>query len=630
MQLRYFASRQPKNSAATPGGEAAPKAHETLQERRVEPQSSLPPQPPLETPPAPVAVVAAFKEVDPIPLAATEQAPPDPARPATPDPRKILDSIGETVYDWNLDSDRISWGPNAAAVLGFANIDAILTGRGFAECLSHDSESSRYDAIARASSVDDGKGAPFQIRYGLIPPDSPRDATIWIEDTGRWFAGPDGRPARAHGLVRVITDRYKQERQLAFKSRFDSLTGALNRSSLLAQTAHFYAQAAKRKQNFAALLLGLDSLFVLNRTYGYDVADQVIAGLARRLRANCRERDLVARYAGNKFALVLENCDAAEMIAAAERFIEVVASSPFDTTAGPVAVSLRIGGVVAPRNGRAVHLLFQHAEEALDLARQPNAPRFVAYEPSLAREDGRMRALKVSDEIVSALNDGRILIALQPLVHAATGVPAIYEALMRLRRPDGVLVLPSAILPTAEKAGLIQMIDQRVLELALKKLVEEPTMHIAVNVSGQSLHDPDFYTRLRGALASSSEIASRLTIEFTETCAIEDVEATSRAIAMIKQLGAKVAMDDFGAGHTSFKNLRRFDFDMVKIDGAFVQNLACSVDDRFFVRTLVDLARHVGLPVVAEWVEDAETAKILRDWGVEYLQGDYFAAAAVA
>lgn len=554
----------------------------------------------------------------------------DPTTDGAPDPRKILDSIGETVYDWDLHSDHISWGPNVAAVLGFPDVDAIRTGRGFAECLSHDSESSRYEAIARATAADDGKGAPFQICYGLIHPDNPRDSTIWIEDTGRWFAGPDGRPARAHGLVRVITDRYKQERQLAFKSRFDSLTGALNRASLLEQTANFYVQSAKRKQSFAALLVGVDNLFVLNRTYGYDVADQVIAGLARRLRQNCRERDLVARYAGNKFAMVLENCDTAEMTAAAERFIEVVAASPFETSAGPAPASLRIGGVVAPRNGRAVHLLFQHAEEALDLARRPHSARFIAFEPSLAREDTRMRALKISDEIVSALNEGRIMIALQPLVHAATGVPAFHEALMRLRRPDGVLVPPAAILPTAEKAGLIQMIDQRVLELALKKMVEDPALRIAVNMSGMTLHDPDFFARLRGSLDPCPEIARRLTIEFTETCAIEDAEATTRAVAMIKKCGAKVAMDDFGAGHTSFKNLRRFDFDLVKIDGAFVQNLARSADDRFFVRTLIDLARHVGLPVVAEWVEDAETARILRDWGVEYLQGDYFGAAAVS
>ncbi len=549
---------------------------------------------------------------------------------ASPDPRKILDSIGETVYDWDLHSDRISWGPNAASVLGVANMEAIRTGRLYAEWLSHDSESSRYQAIARAASVDDGKSAPFQIRYGLIPPNGEREATVWIEDTGRWFAGPDRRPARAHGLVRVITDQYKLERQLAFESRCDSLSGALNRGALLEQTALFYTQSAKRKQPFAALLLAVENLFALNRTFGYDVTDQVIAGLAKLLRAHCRERDLVARYAGGKFAVVLENCDRGEMIAAAERFIEVVGATPFDTGAGPTAISLRVGGVVAPRHGRAAHLLFQHAEEALDQARLLSAPRFVAYDPSLAREDGRLRALQISNEIIAALEDDRIVIALQPLVHAASGAPAFHEALMRLRRPDGALVPPATLLPTAEKTGLIRRIDQRVLELALKKLVEQPAMRLAVNISGPSLQDPDFFARLREVLGANCELARRLTIEFTETCAMEDVEATTSVIAMIKQFGAKVAMDDFGAGYTSFKNMRRFDFDLVKIDGAFVQNLSASADDRFFVRTLVDLARHLGLQVVAEWVEDEETAKILRGWGVDYLQGDFFGAATVA
>lgn len=553
-----------------------------------------------------------------------------PDAPNAPDPRSILDSIGQTVYDWDLHTDRIQWGPNAGAVLGVKAMTAIQTGRAFAEWLSNDSESSRFEAISRSAAADEGMGVPFQICYGLTPPDGPREATIWVEDTGRWFAGPDGKPARAHGLVRVITDRYKQERQLALRSRFDPLTGALNRACLLELCANFYEQAARRKQSFAALLIGVDNLFVLNRTYGYDVADQVIAGLAKRLRANCRERDLLARYAGNKFAVVLENCDAGEMSAAAERFIEIAAAAPFETSGGPVPLSLRIGGVVAPRNGRAPHILFQHAEEALDLARQPGASRFISYEPSLAREDARMRALKISDEIVGALNGDRIVIALQPIVAAQSGEPAMFEALMRLRRMDGTLAAPAAVLPTAEKSGLIQMIDQRVLDLAIKKLIEQPDMRIAVNMSGQTLHEPDFMSRFRALLGARPELARRLTVEITETCVIEDVEATSQAVAALKQFGTRVAMDDFGSGHTSFKNLRRLNIDLVKIDGAFVQNLSRSADDRFFVRTLIDLARHIGLPIVAEWVEDGEAARILRDWGVEYLQGDYFAAARVA
>ncbi len=620
MQLRYFAV--PPRKAAVKGEAGPDPATERRQETASEPASLPAIQPPVHpTAPADAARERKSPPADPAASAA-------PARGA-PDPRAILDSIGQTVYDWNLESDQIVWGPNADLVFGFRNISAFATGRGYAECLSHESESSPYEAIARSTAADDGMGVPFQICYGIIAPDSPRDATIWVEDTGRWFAGPNGRPAHAHGLIRVITDRYQRDRRLALTSRFDTLTGVSNRASLLEQTAHFFAAAAKRKQSFGALLIGLDNLFTLNRTYGYDVADQVIAGLAKRLRNHCRERDLLARYAGNKFTVVLQNCDGAELNAAADRLIEVVAATPFETSTGPVPVSLRIGGAVAPRNGRSAHALFQHAEEALDLARQPGAARFVLYEPSLAREDSRMRALKISDEIVSALNEGRILIALQPLVRAATGETELHEALMRLRRPDGSLVAPATLLPTAEKSGLIQMIDQRVLELALKRLAEQPEMRLAVNVSGQTLHEPDFFSRLRVLLEPDPELARRLTVELTETCAIEDVEATVKAVSSLKQLGVKVAMDDFGSGHTSFKNLRRFNFDMVKIDGAFVQNMSRSDDDRFFVRTLIDLARHVGIPVVAEWVEDQDAADILRDWGVDYLQGDFFAAAAV-
>ncbi len=617
MQLGYFSSPAPK-SAAEPGPQAPA-------ERRLAPVGALAVQPKVDAA-APAAPLA--PALDPA-LGRHDFTRDELTRPGAGalDPRAILDSLGQTVYDWDLESDLIQWGPNAESVLGFRNIGRISTGRAYADCLSHDSESSPYETIMRSTARDQGGGAPFQICYGIVPPTNGRDTTIWIEDTGRWFAGPDGRPAHAHGLVRVITDRYRQERQLALKSRFDTLTGALNRANLLEQTAHLFNVAARRKQSFAALLISIDNLFMLNRTYGYDVADQVIAGLAKRLRANCRERDLLARYAGNKCAIVLENCDGAEMTTAAERLIEIVAATPVETTAGLVPASLRVGGAVAPRNGRSAHVLFQHAEEALDLARQPGAARFVAYEPSLTREDSRMRTLKISDEIVSALNENRIVIALQPLIDATTGEPAFYEALMRLKRADGSLASPASILPIAEKSGLIHLIDHRVLELALTKMAASPDLRIAVNVSGQTLHAPDFFSRLRALLEPNPELAQRLTIELTETCAIEDVEAAIRAIATIKQFGAKVAMDDFGSGHTSFKNLRRLDFDLVKIDGAFVQNMSRSVDDRFFVRTLIDLARHVGIPVVAEWVEDDETAQILRGWGVDFLQGDYFSAA---
>ena len=338
--------------------------------------------------------------------------------------------------------------------------------------------------------------------------------------------------------MRVVTDRYKQERQLALKSRFDALTGALNRACLLELTANFYEQAARRKQSFAALLISVENLFVLNRTYGYDVADEMMAGLAARLRANCRERDLLARYAGNKFAVVLENCDAAEMAAAAERFVEIAAAAPFETTGGPVARCRSASAASSRRATAAPRKSCSSTPRRRWTSRASRRPR--ASSPMNLRSPATMRACarcKISDEIVSALNERRIMIALQPIVHAPTGEPAMFEALMRLRRADGSLAAPAAILPTAEKAGLIQLIDQRVLELALKKLQRPPRDAHRGQRVGPDPPRTRFHLAVHATLLGADEdLARRLTIEITETCVIEDVEATGRAIAAIQKL----------------------------------------------------------------------------------------------
>jgi EAL domain-containing protein (putative c-di-GMP-specific phosphodiesterase class I) len=165
------------------------------------------------------------------------------------------------------------------------------------------------------------------------------------------------------------------------------------------------------------------------------------------------------------------------------------------------------------------------------------------------------------------------------------------------------------------------------LELALARLQQDQAVHLSINVSAATLHDPDWPDRLRNAVRLGPGSAERLIIEITETSALVNIEATCTAITAMKSLGIRVAMDDFGAGHTSFKNLRRLGFDLVKIDGAFIQNVARSPDDRFFVRTLLDLARHLNIGTVAEWVEDAETAYLLAEWGVDYAQGNFFGEA---
>ncbi|PPD43442.1 MAG: GGDEF-domain containing protein [Methylocystis sp.] len=554
---------------------------------------------------------------------------PAPETPIGPDPRQILSSIGEVVYHWDLATDRLTWGPNLEEALGAIASSDLGTGLAYGERVAREGGASRYDAIFQANASDSGDGVPFQVVYGLAQArEFGHSPIVWVEDTGRWFADAEGKPASAHGVVRVVTERHEMERKLALGSQIDPLTGVLNRAQLSEHVGRFLLQAERDRKPFAVLLVALESLFALNRTYGYDAGDEVLAGLARRLRENVRPCDVVARHAGNKFALVLENCDTEQVLSVANRLLDLVKDAPFETSAGAIPATIRIGGVIGPREGRVPQVLFQHAEEALDVARQGNGKRFVAYTASLAREDSRLRALQVADSIVSALNDRRVDLAFQPIVHASSGELAFHEALLRVKLADGSEVSPGAILPIAEKAGLVRLLDQRVMELALEKLAERPELHVSVNCSIASILDPEWPDRLGTAISINPGIAARLIIEITESSMIEDFDTVKNLIAACKRLGVKVAMDDFGAGHTSFRNLRDLAFDIVKIDGAFIQNIVNSADDRFFVRTLIDLARHLSLKVVAEWVEDEETARILREWGVDYFQGALYGRAA--
>ena len=540
------------------------------------------------------------------------------------DPRQILTSIGEVIYTWDITTDQLSWGPNVREILPFASADALCTGSGFSELLSPASPASRFAAVKEAQGIDSGAGVPFQVHYCLKTSD---DSLLWIEDTGRWFAGSRGEPAHAHGVIRRANERYDADNQRSLESRTDRLTGALTRDELSRHLSESLENAQKEQKAVSVLLASIDNLSQINRAYGYDVADEVIAGLAKSLRGQMRGTDVLARYSGNKFALVLESCDPEQLAVAVRRFLNTITKKPVDTSVGPLFGSLRFGGCIAPRNGRTQQVLLQHAEEALEMAKSHASERFVAYTESLVRQEARFNAGEITREITQALQENRIELALQPVVEAQSGDIAFYEALIRMRRADGTVVQPDSFLPTAERVGLIKLLDQRILELVVKVIRQQPKIHVAFNVSATTAHDPEWPLRLRLALAHNPGDAKRLIVEITETFAVDNMDTTNRVIEEMKAVGVSVAMDDFGSGHTSFRGLRRLNFDVIKIDGAFIQNLARSADDRIFVRALVDLAKHIGVPIVAEWVEDAETARILTEWGVTYLQGHHFGRA---
>ena len=553
----------------------------------------------------------------------------DPALPtrAKLDCNRILQSVGEAAYEWQVDSDALTWSANAPALLGLRDASPIATGRAFANLLDPANAKTRFDTVLNAAGTDTGTGVAYQIQYALRS--ASRSPKLWIEDNGRWFAGPEGKPQRAHGVIRVINDRYEHEQQLAYLSRFDALTGEINRWHLTEQLANALQNAIRGDASCGFLIVAIDNLARVNESYGYDIADEVIGAVARRLRNKMRAEDCLGRFSGNTFGLILRRCDPEEMRVAAERFLAAVRDDVVITTSGPVSVTATIGGVTAPRHASEVHEILARAQESLDRAKAKRPGSFLAYAPSIEREAQRRDNVRATDKIVTALNERRILLAYEPVVETRTRHIAFHECLLRIQRPDGTLVPASDIVPVAERLGLVRLLDQRVLELAIGEMAANPDLHASLNVSPSSTLDPDWWSRLDALLRMHRNVAERLIVEITETTAIHDVDDARGFVTRVKDFGARIAIDDFGAGYTSFRNLRKLGVDMVKIDGAFVQNLVRSEDDRTFVRTMLELARSLKLKTVAEWVQDEQSAAMLAAWGCDYMQGELIGRAAI-
>ena len=536
------------------------------------------------------------------------------------DAAQIFASVGDVPYEWQIASDILRWGANVRSTLGLLDTVEIGTGRAFAQLLDPNSPLSRFDAVMHASEGDQGSGVFYQVKYCLRP-ERTSGSGIWIEDVGRWFAGPDGKPAHAHGVVRVINDRHAQEQQLAYLSQFDGLTGEMNRWRLTEVLSATLEEATKFRTSCGFLLAAIDNLARINEAYGYDVADEVIAAVAKRMRAKMRGADVLGRFSGNKFGVVLNKCTFEDLNTAAERLLAGVRDDVVQTKVGPVAVTATIGGVVAPRHARSVDEILSRAQEALNAAKAKRKGSFLAYRPNIEREERRRENQRASDEIVSALNERRVVMAFEPVVETVSRRIAFHECLMRIRRPDGSIQTAQNVIPVAEHLGFVRLLDHRVLELVISELAAAPDFRASMNASPMSATDPDWWNALTTQLRMHPGVAERLTIEITEMSAIQDIDDTRGFVARAKDLGCRIAIDDFGAGYTSFRSLRKLGVDIVKIDGAFVENMVRSEDDSAFVLSLLDLARRLKLKTVAERVQDEACAAILAQNGCDYLQG---------
>ena len=529
-------------------------------------------------------------------------------------------ALGDVAYHWDIVSGKIHWADGASEMLGFGSADEISTEESYSARLLSQNGSCRFDLLSENPGADTGAGVLYELEYQVRGKDG---SPHWIEDRGRWFADENGSPKSAVGVLRVIDRRHDRDDKLARLSTYDDLTGLYNRRRLKEALGEALNAAIGRRGSSAFLMLAVDNLSMINESYGFDIADEVIVGVGQRLRDLARRVDVIGRYSGNKFGLVLGNCDKDRLVAVTERLLASIRDQAIKTSHGPVAATLSAGCVSLPAHAQSVEQALSNAEEALSVAKQMQRDSYVIFSPSRDRERVRQHNMNVTDELVSALNERRISLAYQPIVSSATGEVAMYEALIRLKQHDGSVVAAGNFVPIAEKLGLIGLLDFRAMELALDALREHPGINLSLNVSGRTASDPMWLDTLVAKLREDQSLAARLTVEITETMALHEIEGSAEFVKTLRDLGCQLAIDDFGAGYTSFRNLKHLEVDLVKIDGSFVKDLLSNKDNQFFVRTLVELAHNFKLPIVAEWVGSEEEVEMLREFGVEFLQGFY-------
>jgi len=527
-----------------------------------------------------------------------------------------LEAAGDVAYSWELDGDRLDWsGRLPDAWGGFA--PDLATGRQYAGRIHPDDLVHRQLMLANHFDGDSTFDCEYRVRGA-------GGVFTWVHERGRARRDSTGRPRRMLGVIRAIGDRKAQQSRLEQLANYDELTGHFNKSRLREAVDQIIA-ANQRTHNPAAFLsIGVDNMTMINDLFGYQAADTVLIEIGRRLDSCLRVSDLIGRLGGDRFGIVLSHCPPDNTHAVAEKILAEVNSAPVTTSRGPIYATVSIGGVSFPDQGLTSYDVITRAETALAEAKRAGRDCYTHYRMTQEQRERQRHSLSIGEEVQKALREDRIMFAFQPVVSAETGEVDYYECLLRMRGRDGRVIAAGEFVPVLEQLGFIRLIDRYVLDKAFSELSAHPEVRLGFNISGLTAADRPWLRALTSQLRNRPEIAGRVVIEITETAALYDIEESARFVSALRQAGCRVALDDFGAGHTSLRHLQTLAVDTVKIDGSFVHNLGASPDNQIFLRHLLGLAKGFGFHTVAEGVETAAEAAILHREGIGYLQGYYY------
>ncbi|GGB41394.1 hypothetical protein GCM10011316_11660 [Roseibium aquae] len=429
-----------------------------------------------------------------------------------------------------------------------------------------------------------------------------------------------GIPTRVSALV-DLRDRKKAEAQILHLAQHDPLTDLPNRAVFNAELAQVLRGADSVPVKAALMLLDLDRFKDINDLHGHPVGDQVIKVTADRLRAITRGKDTVSRLGGDEFAIVLKDIQFA--VQAQDMAMRIVQnlSAPIDCEGGlTIRPSASVGVVVIGGSRESAEQVISNADVALYRAKSMGRHTYCIFQPGMGDEVRQRRSLE--KDLSDAIYEEQFELHFQPRVDLKTRKINSYEALIRWNHPEKGLISPGDFIPVAEGSGQIVQIGKWVLEAALRASASAISRHrISINVSPVQFRDKDFVDDIRQAIAGAGIPPERLEIEITETTLIEDDSRALSILTVLKEIGVKIALDDFGVGYSSLGYLSRFPFDSIKIDRSFVHEAGRNASSRAIVETVVRLGRALNMRIVAEGVEDTDTLLMLRECGCDEVQG---------
>jgi len=455
----------------------------------------------------------------------------------------------------------------------------------------------------------DRNGTPHQLSF---------NATAMVKD---------GKVMRIRGTARDISEQKIYEQQLAYQAEHDSLTGLYNRNYFQQELERLIARTARSGANSALFYIDLDQFKYVNDTLGHASGDELLLETTEMLKSHCRDGDLLARFGGDEFTLLLYNIDISDAEPLAEKLRLLFEQYKYNRAANSFNITCSIGITIIDNHSISADEILAQADLSCNLAKSHGRNRIYIYDPEDRDKLGMAEDMGWAAKVREVLDNDRFQIVYQPIVGINNGEIHSYEVLIRMPYADGQTILPGGFMPAAERFGLIHSIDRWMVAKTIRTLAnfrdEGLKLHFGINLSGRAFEDATLLPLIKAVLEETGLDPSWLTFEITETAAIANLNAAIRFISALRDIGCRFALDDFGSGFCSFTYLKHLPVDTLKIDGSFIQGLPNAPVDQAMVKSMNEVAHALGKKTIAESVENIETLDLLKELGVDFAQGHY-------